>query len=191
MKFSVISSTLPMALSVSIPRAIPTGSWLISIESRYPLYLFDIIQANNGGFWYNKAPSSNCPDEVEGLDCSKYPGTQTAFIEGSVNGTVSLDVAVPGGQQVYVAPDGALSYTTPHSAALPEGAITTGFHRYRSETFGAPIMLSFAGKSIVACPSPESKDVYQIYVGGTNGQNCSWVNVYAETSSSDAYEFTA
>ena len=36
-------------------------------------------------------------------------------------------MVVPGGQQLYVQPNGALAYTVPHSAAVPKGSYTSGF----------------------------------------------------------------
>lgn len=55
------------------------------------------ITAAGGKFWLYRATASYCPPGVAGLDCSAYPGTTTEFLGG--NPTVSLAVAVPGGQQ--------------------------------------------------------------------------------------------
>ncbi|KAI1085100.1 hypothetical protein F5B20DRAFT_575566 [Whalleya microplaca] len=121
-----------IAIAVAItPRAgsVPAGPWTAGVWLVAPgadLYFNgDAINASGGKFWVHKDTSAYCPSDVEGLDCSAYPGSQTVFAGG--NGTLSLNVAVPGGQQVYIAPDGSLSYTVPHSAAIPDGAITTGF----------------------------------------------------------------
>lgn len=98
MKFVVALLLLPVVLGVSVRRAVPDGPWELGIKSNYPQYLFGMVEANNGSFWYGKTPSPYCPAEVEGLDCSEYPGTRTVFVDGG-EGTVYLDVAVPGGQQ--------------------------------------------------------------------------------------------
>jgi hypothetical protein len=95
-----------------------------------------------------------------------------------------LVVAVPGGQEsksgsevfsipiiadmiyliVYIAPDGALSYTAPHSAYKPDGSITTGFWRVISEAGGAPVVWGFHQGNTVACPVNGTSGVYQIYI---------------------------
>lgn len=105
------------------------------------------INANGGKFYIGKEPSAYCPAGVEGLDCTKYKGDQTWFVGGAynaTNGTLSLHVDVPGGQQVYIAPDGALSYTTAHSAMMPAGSLTVGWTRSISVSGGAPTVAGFS-----------------------------------------------
>jgi len=75
-------------------------------------------------------------------------------------------VEVPGGQQVYVAPDGALSYTQAHSASYPPGSQFGGFGGSGGEFI-------FTGPNgttgWIACPvdtenfSPPLENVYKIY----------------------------
>ncbi|TAQ89301.1 hypothetical protein B7494_g2386 [Chlorociboria aeruginascens] len=98
------------------------------------------IAANGGLFWIGKDTASYCP-AVDGIDCDDYPGDSTVLAGG--NDTLSLDVVVPGGQQVYVGPDGALGYTLPHSVYMPNGSVTTGFLRFQSFAGGAPVPMTF------------------------------------------------
>lgn len=87
----------------------------------------------------------------------------TSFTTGSQNG-LSLNVVVPGGQQVFVNADGVLGYTTPHSGVLPTGAITTGFSLSNND-------LQFNGKQqFVACPVGAS-GLYDIAVQEKVTQN--------------------
>jgi hypothetical protein len=72
-------------------------------------------------------------------------------------GTLAMGVVVPGGQQVYVAPDGALSYTQAHSAYIPPGSIVDGFSRTEGEQFGN---LAFKD-GLIACPTEDSG--YQVF----------------------------
>ncbi|KAF1350164.1 hypothetical protein BDV97DRAFT_282314, partial [Delphinella strobiligena] len=74
------------------------------------------INANGNYIWLNKATA--------GQTSAKRDTVNTVFSGGE--GTLSLDVSVPGGQQVYVAKTGELSYTTPHSADTHDGT-QTGF----------------------------------------------------------------
>ena len=86
-------------------------------------YLHGSLQANGGNFWINKNSSSYCPSSI-GSSCPT--SNLTTFIGSNPAGTLSLNVAVPGGQQVYIAPNGLLSYTVAHSANIPAGSITSG-----------------------------------------------------------------
>lgn len=48
-----------------------------------------------------------------------------------------MGTAVPGGQQVYIDPEaGALSYTVPHSGAMPAGAKRTGWTLDNLDDYG-------------------------------------------------------
>lgn len=63
---------------------------------------------------------------------------------------------------VYVAPDGALSYTIAHSAAIPEGSIRDGWTRTARADPTDPLgSLSFAG-GLIACPREEGQ-AWQVY----------------------------
>ncbi|THY33124.1 hypothetical protein D6D00_01146 [Aureobasidium pullulans] len=80
------------------------------------------IQASNGSFWIGKKASTSCPSNIS--PCP--PGTNTSFTS-SGDGKLFLNAEVPGGQQVYIRPDGLLTYTIPHSAAMPAGSQISGF----------------------------------------------------------------
>ncbi|KAI1460308.1 hypothetical protein F4805DRAFT_454733 [Annulohypoxylon moriforme] len=154
-------------------RGVPEGPWTAGAWRTpgdlddFPL-LGNAINASGGKFYINNGTSAYCPDEVEELDCSLYPGTRTVFSGG--NDTLFLDVGVPGGQQVYIAKDGSLSYTGPHSGAIPEGSTVTGWQRQQSESFGAPIVLANNNHFWNLCPVSEGEPrerTYQVYVGQT------------------------
>ncbi|KAI1477721.1 hypothetical protein F4774DRAFT_388346 [Daldinia eschscholtzii] len=164
------------------PRGVPAGPWIAGVwkiaEGTDVFFWGNPINASGGKFWINKAPDAKCPSDVEDLDCSKYPGTETIFNGG--NGTVFLNVGVPGGQQVYIAENGALSYTTPHSGKIPDDAIVTGFSRTQSVAWGAPVNLYNSNKTWYICPVGEGEPrekVYQVYVGKTDKEGCYWTMV--------------
>ncbi|KAI1374162.1 hypothetical protein F4677DRAFT_427392 [Hypoxylon crocopeplum] len=146
-----------VALAVAVvPRdgSVPAGPWTAGVwkiaQGTDVFFYGDAINASEGKFWINKNTTAACPTDVDGLDCSAYSGSDTVFAGG--NNTLSLNVAVPGGQQVYIAKDGSLSCTAPHSGALPEGAVASGFSRLRSEVFGAPVNLYNSGRYWYICP---------------------------------------
>ncbi|XXG98222.1 hypothetical protein Hte_004544 [Hypoxylon texense] len=189
----------PAALAAAItPRAgsVPEGPWTAGVW-RQPVdddvfFSGNAINASGGKFWVNRGTSAYCPEGIEGLDCTLYPGSRTVF--GGGNNTVSLDVSVPGGQQVYVAPDGALSYTTAHSAFMPNGSIVTGFSRTRSESFGAPVNWGMDGHSWLICPVGEGEPrekTYQLFsLAGNQKEGCLLTGVRTYTSSGpDAWQY--
>ncbi|KAF2477855.1 uncharacterized protein BDR25DRAFT_4618 [Lindgomyces ingoldianus] len=113
------------------------------------------LNAIGGKFFLGGSPSSYCPPEV-GTACP--PGTSTVLAGGV--GTLSLGVIVPGGQQVYIAPDGTMSYTAPHSAYKPEGSVVDGWSRSPvNDQFG---YLTFSG-GLVACPVDANNKPWQVY----------------------------
>lgn len=173
--------------------SVPTGPWTAGVwrmpQDSDVFFAGDAINASGGKFWVNKDTSAYCPEGIEGLDCSAYPGSQTVFDGG--NQTLSLSVAVPGGQQgthhsglyvlsmkillittfiVYIDEDGSLSYTQPHSGAMPNGSIATGFGRQQSESFGAPVNLyNDVVQGWIICPTSEGEPrerTYQLFAGG-------------------------
>ncbi|KAH0349346.1 hypothetical protein KCU81_g2962, partial [Aureobasidium melanogenum] len=80
------------------------------------------IQASGGSFWIGKNASTSCPSNVNPCPA----GNSTSFTS-SGNGLLYLNTEVPGGQQVYIRPDGLLTYTQPHSASAPSGSTFSGF----------------------------------------------------------------
>ncbi len=105
MRVTAALLTYPLAAigAVIAPRAgsVPSGPctagvWRMPREGDV-FFAGTAINASSGKFWINRETTSYCPGGIEGLDCSAYPGSQTVFAEG--NNTLSLNVAVPGGQQ--------------------------------------------------------------------------------------------
>ncbi|KAI1755747.1 hypothetical protein F4782DRAFT_366816 [Xylaria castorea] len=169
------------ALAASVPRALttPTGPFSAGAWRNAPdtdiSFLGTAINASGGKFYINRNTSTYCPDGVSGLDCSLYSGTGTTLVIGNGTTTMSLSVSVPGGQQVYVAPDGSLSYTQAHSAAMPANSTVTGFSRERSEAFGAPVYLYSTRRYWYLCPVSEGEPrerTYQIFASDEDPEGC-------------------
>lgn len=165
------SATSSAASSSTSPAAAgPTGYFgVIASRSASPIHL-SALTARGGKFYLGgPGPTSYCPESVGAANCP--PGNETVLVGG--NGGLSLGVVVPGGQQVYVAPGGALSYTIAHSANIPAGSIVNDFSREGpsgSAQFGT---LSFE-TGFVACPAAAGQG-YQVFgqvQGGTYGADC-------------------
>lgn len=127
---------------------------IMSTRSASPVHLLPLT-ARGGKFYLGgPAPSSYCPPQVE-PNCPT--GTQTLLVGGTE--TLSLDVVVPGGQQVYIGPDGAMSYTQAHSAYVPPGSIRDGWSKTEGENFGN---LQWE-RGLIACPAAEQGQGYQVF----------------------------
>lgn len=68
---------------------------------------------------------------------------------------------MPGGQQIYVAPNGAVSYTQAHANYAPPGSYFSGFSQ-KGE------VLQFGDVQFYACPPADKSPDYQLFVGFAN-----------------------
>ncbi|MCJ1461424.1 hypothetical protein MMC07_000021 [Pseudocyphellaria aurata] len=111
------------------------------------------VHASSRAFWIGKPTETYCPPQVD-AEAACPPGTETVLAAGDT--AASLDVSVPGGQQIYVESTGALGFTQAHSAEYPPGSILQGF----TLTPGSPSRsLSFSGlgaTGFLACPANAS-----------------------------------
>lgn len=132
---------------------------VIAARSASPIHLTSLT-ARNGKFYLAAgAPTTYCPaDTIGAANCP--PGNSTVFAGGDK--TLSLGVVVPGGQQVYVAADGALSYTTAHSAYIPAGSTVDQFSKTAPSNGNSFGYLNFE-TGFVACPVGAAGAGYQVY----------------------------
>lgn len=170
MKYTTALASL-FAAAMAAPAALvaksaETSTYFTVISQRSASAIhFQNMNARGGGFFLGgKGPSSYCPGSVIGEE-NCPAGNTTTFAGG--NQTLSLGVVVPGGQQVYVAPNGALSYTTAHSAYIPEGSIVTGFNRTAAPNSDAFGYLTWED-GFIACPC-SAEDGWRVYGNITNG----------------------
>jgi hypothetical protein len=158
------------------PSTGPSYFTVISARSASPVHL-QSLTARGGKFYLGGGPpSSYCPVEQVGSACP--PGNSTVLAGGDK--TLSLGVIVPGGQQVYVAPDGALSYTGAHSAFIPTGSIVDEFSREAPSGTNIFGYLNFE-TGFVACPAGEGNG-YQVFGqvdGATFKPECLGFNMLA------------
>jgi len=179
---SALASDCPAPSATPTPPAGPSYFGVISARSASPIHLRPLT-ARGGKFYLGGGPpSSYCPVAQVGNACP--PGNTTVLAGGDK--TLSLGVIVPGGQQVYVAPDGALSYTQAHSAYIPPGSVVDQFSKTApsgGQSFG---YLNFE-TGFVACPAADATQGYQVFGqvdGATFGPDC--LGFSALTSAVDA-----
>ncbi|RGP71313.1 hypothetical protein FSPOR_3434 [Fusarium sporotrichioides] len=80
-----------------------------------------VINARNRAFIIGASQ----PSTVCGLDnATECPDGTSTQVNANMTG---LAAAVPGGQSIFVAPDGIISYPSPHSALRPPGSQMGGF----------------------------------------------------------------
>ncbi|RHZ65698.1 putative IgE binding protein [Aspergillus thermomutatus] len=112
-----------------------------------------MMTASNLTFFLNGQTASFCP-----LQTGCPSGNHTVL---NANAS-SLDVLVPGGQQIYASPDGAVHYTQAHSAFIPPGSSTGPF-------FQADGVWHFTGlgaRDFMACPTANHR--WEVFVALRN-----------------------
>ncbi|KAJ7228310.1 hypothetical protein GGX14DRAFT_612127 [Mycena pura] len=115
--------------------------------------------------------------------CATFTNT-TVFFPGGFN---LMDTMVPGGQQYFVGPDGALSYTAPHSAAIPPGS------SFDIEAFQGGLFVPANSNGWLACPVPgPSQQIFANLNGVVFPANCVSVSLAVNAVPSGtvgAYEY--
>ncbi|KAL8832466.1 MAG: hypothetical protein Q9170_004877 [Blastenia crenularia] len=165
----LLSSLLPLAIGSPLsprrsddypPYVPPVTFGVIAARSTSPIHL-QSVNANGTTFWIGKDTSIYCPLANQ-TDCPN--GTDTIFAVGS-DGRAGLDTVVPGGQEIYVAPTGALSFTIAHSGSYPPGSALQTFNATEGGSDGSLGVFTFTGlgaTGFIACPAtPEGP--YQVF----------------------------
>jgi len=106
-----------------------------------------------------------------------------------------MNVGVPGGQQVYVVSGGALAYTAPYVASIPDDGQAATFTYTPQTSSGGVGTLVFNNKGFVACPTGDG-NAYQIYawipsVDGAFRKDCKGIEFATSVySGAAAWEFS-
>ncbi|KAI4166452.1 MAG: hypothetical protein LQ343_008040 [Gyalolechia ehrenbergii] len=127
----------------------PVYFGVIAARSASPIHL-QAVNASGQAFWIGKDTTTYCPLTNQ-ANCPR--GTDTVFAVGG--GGASLQTVVPGGQQIYVAPNGALKYTIAHSSSYPTGSALMTFNATLGGSDGSLGHFTFEGlgaTGFVACP---------------------------------------
>jgi hypothetical protein len=138
------------------------------------------INAAESKFFLLKESSVYCPN-ISGLVC---PNTTTTQFLGGDN-TLSLDTIVPGGQQVFVAVDGSLSFTKPHSAYTGPDASSTGFSVDEEAQH-----VQFRGEDWLACPIDGHYAIYAAAIAKDASACTGFAFRVAESNAPAAWEYS-
>ncbi|PYH99915.1 hypothetical protein BO71DRAFT_393886 [Aspergillus ellipticus CBS 707.79] len=162
MKLTLVSSLLPL-LAAAAPSSKATRDTaafgVMSARSGSPIHLLP-LNAAGSAFYLGGETESYCPFGNSSSLCPA--GTETVFA-----GTGSaLSVEVPGGQEVYVNPSGALSFTVPHSAYIPAGSSVGPFAYKPGNPLGSWTFSGWGASGFMACPTDDNK--WQVFAAVNN-----------------------
>ncbi|WEW61453.1 hypothetical protein PRK78_006943 [Emydomyces testavorans] len=165
MRFAIFAAVIPL-LAAAAPASeleqckpsYPPKIGVISSRSASPIHLLPMNAAGRA-FWLGAPTQTYCPTVV-GNACP--PGKDTV-----IAGLSSLDVLVPGGQQMYVEPSGAVGFTQAHSASIPPGSYIGGFKYRPGPGHGVYSFTGWGATGFMACPSPKAK-YYQVFANIKN-----------------------
>lgn len=159
------------------------------------------------GSSYQYAPVHACGGKLQvgGDSCSSYvpnvsgldgiaPTNETSYVvnfEGASAGDapLALNVAVAGGQTVYISNEGAATVSTPHSGATPDGAVTGPFTISQFSGNGLASLALNGKQDFVVCPDGGKNYLYSS--SKTSRTDCSGVDVMASqlANAPTAYEW--
>ncbi|KAL2815618.1 hypothetical protein BDW59DRAFT_153715 [Aspergillus cavernicola] len=165
MKLEIVSSLLMPLLAAAVPTSNPPASeqppafTVLASRSASPIHFLPLNAAGQS-FWLGGSPQTYCP-----LSSGCPPGNQTVLA-----GTgAALSVVVPGGQQIYVSPQGALKFTQAHSMNIPPGSSYGPFEYIPGAPGSAFGYYTYSGwdtDGFMACPTDDSK--WQVFAALQN-----------------------
>lgn len=79
---------------------------------------------------------------------------------------ICQEVEVPGGQQVYVDPTGALSFTQAHSASIPAGSVVGGLVYETGQPWSHYSFNGWGTQGLMACPTTDNR--WQVFAALQN-----------------------
>ncbi|KAK6351442.1 hypothetical protein TWF718_004602 [Orbilia javanica] len=166
MKFTL--ATLLATAVAAAPAPSNLSFSMMSLRSASPVH-FGQVNASGQKFYIGlEKPSSYCPTPpVPAKSCPS--GKYTSVVFGS--GYASLNVQVPGGQRIYVAPDGSLSYTQAHSAYIPPGSTEGGFILGPKNANNGLRPITHKKGGFYACPATEGTGPWKVFVGQPKDAN--------------------
>ncbi|OKO98732.1 hypothetical protein PENSUB_8983 [Penicillium subrubescens] len=161
MKTFIASLALPLlAVAAPTPQATTDANppfGVMAVRSASPIH-YAQLNAAGQKFWLGGQTSSYCPEQVQ--NCP--PGNQTILAPGGN----SLDVEVPGGQQVYVDPTGALSFTQAHSASIPAGSSVGNLAYQPGTPWNHYTFNGWGATGLMACPTADNR--WQVFAALSN-----------------------
>ncbi|KAL4782527.1 hypothetical protein BJX76DRAFT_332507 [Aspergillus varians] len=149
----LLAAAAPTPNSASTPEQ-PAAFTVLAARSASPIHYLPLNAAGQS-FWLGGQPSTYCP-----LPSNCPPGNTTVLAGDGA----SLSVSVPGGQQIYVAPSGALKFTQAHSANIPPGSSYGPFEYTpgaQGSAFGYYNYSGWGASGFMACPTDD--DRWQVF----------------------------
>ena len=160
--FASLFAASGLAMAIAAPfeprQSVPTTVSLIALSSNAALQ-GQAVNASGNQFFVGAPSGIYCP--VPAPDCAGFSNTTTIAVGG---GTASMYDEVPGGQNVYVAQNGQLSFTTAHEEGIfPEGSYTEGFSIEPTDFGGYQFVFTGDNSNgFIACPTSEDGTTWEI-----------------------------
>ncbi|KAF7117644.1 hypothetical protein CNMCM5793_006767 [Aspergillus hiratsukae] len=168
MKLSTVASLSSLLVGAHCaPTACPANNngpfQVMALRSASPIHFLGMT-ASSQSFWLGGKTATYCPDVVKEQGTCP-PGTETVLY------TNAMDVMVPGGQQIYVDPSGAVKFTIAHSANIPAGSATEGFTYTPGQPFGNWNFKGLGANGFMACPTTgDAPAPYQVFAAMSNAK---------------------
>lgn len=140
--------------------AAPNAYMVMAIHSASPIHYL-MMEARGTNIYLGGEPATYCPDTVTQQGGTCPAGNMTVF-----SGDCGLSVEVPGGQQLYVAPDGSLDYSVAHTAVTDPAFVTCPFNFTATpdSVFNGTITTTAYGATgFMACPTNSSDLAWQVF----------------------------
>ncbi|KAL2868756.1 putative IgE binding protein [Aspergillus lucknowensis] len=164
MKLELTSALLLPLLAAAVPSTRPAPEHpaaftVMAARSASPIHFLPMNAAGQS-FWLGGSPATYCP-----LPSDCPPGDKTVLAGSGA----ALSVVVPGGQQIYVSPEGALKFTQAHSAYIPPGSSYGPFAYVPgapNQPFGHYNYTGWGASGFMACPTEDEN--WQVFAALKN-----------------------
>ncbi|EPS36364.1 hypothetical protein H072_10106 [Dactylellina haptotyla CBS 200.50] len=145
----------------------PLALTMMAIRSASPIH-FGRVDASGQKFYIGlDRPSSYCPSPP--VPVGSCPSGNYTSISWGQYGPY-MNVEVPGGQQIYIAPDNSLSYTQAHSGSMPPGSTTDGFTLGPKQE-NTLRHIDHKSGGFLACPAKKDVGPWKVFVGSVTDKN--------------------
>lgn len=157
------ASALPQAPKASTNSGVPTKFVGTAQHTTTEIHNLPLVARQNA-IWVGGDTAAYCPET--GVPCPETPVTGFMRPEAIEDHGLIMNVGVPGGQILYAAKDGALSYTIAHSNVIPKGAKTEFFL-----SLDGKVQPATKNDEWFACAEDGGRKVYNVE---KEGQDCIW-----------------
>ncbi|OJJ80046.1 uncharacterized protein ASPGLDRAFT_135660 [Aspergillus glaucus CBS 516.65] len=165
MKFSTFLSILPfLAGVIALPAEKKTskGFTVVAINPGSPVHNLK-LDASSTNLYLNSETDVWCPPEA--VKAGGCPGGNTTIRDTPVLASANyMSAKIPGGEHIYVDPNGHVRYTGGSDSHMEPGSSTNGFSQVEREwNYKAN-----GADGFLACPFRGGNDIWEVFVNAKN-----------------------